>query len=165
MLLVPALYVPRDADAPSVHAPPGLELLFDTVLKSDFLFWAAMQLARDTMLKTVLATPPERVAEASATEQAGVAKFLEHLLPVSPRRLGLLNDAAVLRNIERYELERVRAPMLIVGAEDDLFGIFDVARYTAAEIAGARFIGYAEGGHLLVGHHQETVAEIEAFLR
>jgi pimeloyl-ACP methyl ester carboxylesterase len=59
----------------------------------------------------------------------------------------------------------VRAPTLIVSAEDDLFGIFDVARYTAAEIPGARFIGYAEGGHLLVGHDREVMAGIEAFLR
>ncbi len=164
VLLVPALYVPRDDDAPSVHAPPGLEFLFETALKSDFLFWAAIRLARDTMLKTVLATPPERVAEASAAEQARVAKFLEHLLPVTPRRLGLMNDAAVLKNIARYELERVSAPTLIVSAEDDLFGIFDVARYTASEIPGSRFIAYPEGGHLLVGHDQEVMAEIEAFL-
>jgi pimeloyl-ACP methyl ester carboxylesterase len=165
VLLVPALYVPRDDDAPSINVPSGLEFLLGTALKSDFLFWAAMRLARDTMLKSILATPPERVAEASAGEQARVAKFLEHLLPVTPRRLGLLNDGAMLNNIERYELERVRAPTLIVSAEDDLFGIFDVARYTAAEIPGARFIGYAEGGHLLVGHDREVMAGIEAFLR
>jgi pimeloyl-ACP methyl ester carboxylesterase len=117
------------------------------------------------MLEAILATPPERVDEASAAEQARVAEILAHILPVSPRRLGLLNDASVTSSLERYPLERLTTPTLIVSAEDDLFGTYDVARYTAGQIPGARFIGYAEGGHILVGHHEDLMAEIEAALR
>jgi pimeloyl-ACP methyl ester carboxylesterase len=165
VLLVPALYVPRDENAPSLTMPSGTAFLFDTALRSDFVFWAALRLARATMLKSILGTPPERVDVASAEEQARVTALLQHILPVTPRRLGLLNDAVVTSNPERYDIERVTAPTLIVSAEDDLYGTFDVARYTAAQIPGARFIGYARGGHVLVGHHEELMAEIEAFLR
>lgn len=165
VLLVPALYVPRGEDAPSLRTPSGTEFLFDTALKSDFVFWAALRVARRTMLEAILATPPERVDEASAAEQARVAEILAHILPVSPRRLGLLNDASVTSSLERYPLERLTTPTLIVSAEDDLFGTYDVARYTAGQIPGARFIGYAEGGHILVGHHEDLMAEIEAALR
>lgn len=165
VLLVPALYVPRGENAPPVRTPPGTEFLFETALKSDFVFWVALRLARGTMISALLATPPERIDEASADEQARVAALLTHILPVTPRRLGLLNDAAVTTNLGRYELERVTTPTLVVSAEDDLFGTFDVARYTAGQIPGARFIGYAEGGHILVGHQDSVMAEIEAFLR
>jgi pimeloyl-ACP methyl ester carboxylesterase len=165
VLIVPAAYVPRPGGAPPLQAPAGIEFLFDTALRSDFLFWAATRLARRTMIRTILATPPAIVEEASAEEQARVTEILEHILPVSPRRLGLINDAAVTSTLERYALEAITAPALIIGVRDDLFGTFDAALYTAEQIPGARFVGYPTGGHLWVGHQQELMSEIEAFLR
>ena len=102
---------------------------------------------------------------ASAAEQARVGKVLEHILPVSPRRLGLLNDAAVTSSLQPYELERITIPTLVIGMADDLFGTFDAARYTAEHVPRARFIGYRSGGHLWVGHQKEVMSEIAAFLK
>ena len=165
VLLVPALYVPRAAGAPSVQAPAGTEFLFETVLKSDFLFWAAIKLARSTMIRAILATPPAVVESADAGEQARVAQILDSILPVSPRRLGLLNDAAVTSSLQRYELERITAPALAISVADDLYGTFESARYTAQNVAGARFVGYPSGGHVFVGHQNDVVSEIAAFLK
>lgn len=39
------------------------------------------------------------------------------------------------------------------------------ARYTAAHIPGARFVGYTTGGHLLLGHWKEASSEVVEFLR
>lgn len=165
VLLVPAAYVPRPRGAPPMKTPAGLELLFDTALQSDFLFWAAPRLARQTVIRAILATPPAVVESASADERARVAQVLDHVLPVSPRRLGLLNDAAVTSTLPRYELERIAAPTLVLSAADDLFGTYDGARYSAEHIPRARFIGYPSGGHLWVGHQQEVMSEIAAFLK
>jgi 2-hydroxy-6-oxonona-2,4-dienedioate hydrolase len=165
VLLVPAAYVPRPGGAPPMQTPAGTEFLFETALKSDFLFWAATRLARSTVIRAILATPPAVVADASADEQARVGQILEHILPVSRRRLGLLNDAAVTASLPRYELERITTPTLVISAADDLFGTFDGARYTAEHVPGARFIGYPSGGHVWVGHQQEVMSEIAAFLR
>jgi 2-hydroxy-6-oxonona-2,4-dienedioate hydrolase len=165
VLLVPAAYVPRPGGAPPMQTPPGTEFLFNTALKSDFLFWAAPRLARQTVIRAILATPPAVVESASADERARIARMLDHILPVSPRRLGLLNDAAVTSSLPRYELERISVPTLIVSVADDLFGTFDGARYSAEHIPRARFIGYPSGGHLLVGHQKEIMSEIAAFLR
>jgi 2-hydroxy-6-oxonona-2,4-dienedioate hydrolase len=165
VLLVPAAYVPRPGGAPPMHTPPGTNFLFDTALKSDFLFWAAPRLARQTVIRAILATPPALVESASADERARVAQVMDHILPVSPRRLGLLNDAAVTSSLPRYELERIAVPTLILSAADDLFGTFDGARYSAEHIPRARFIGYPSGGHLWVGHQKEVMSEIAAFLR
>jgi pimeloyl-ACP methyl ester carboxylesterase len=165
VLMVPAAYVPRPGDAAPVKTPPGTQFLFDTALRSDFLFWAAIRFAPGFVTRAILATPPAVVAAASAQEKARVDEIMRHILPVSPRRLGLLNDAAVTSSIPRYPLERIATPTLAISVADDLFGTFEVARYTAAQIRGARFIGYESGGHVWVGHHDEVMREIAAFLR
>ncbi|MDD1623846.1 MAG: alpha/beta hydrolase [Methylococcaceae bacterium] len=165
VLLVPAAYVPRLGGAPPMRTPPGTEFLFDTALQSDFLFWAAPRLARQTVIRAILATPPAVVENASADEQARVAQILDHILPVSPRRQGLLNDASVTSTLTRYELERIAVPTLILSVADDLFGTFDGARYSAEHIPRARFIGYPSGGHLWVGHQKEVISEIVTFLK
>jgi pimeloyl-ACP methyl ester carboxylesterase len=165
VLLVPAIYAPRAGGAPPLKTPAGTQFLFETALKSDFLFWAAIRLARPVVTRAILATPPEVVKKADAAEQARVDELLRQILPVSTRRAGLLNDAAVTSALPRYELERIAVPTLVISMADDLFGTFDGARYTAEHVPGARFKGYPSGGHVCVGHHKEIVAEIAAFLK
>jgi len=165
VLAVPAAYAPRPDGGSSLNVPAGTEPLFATALNSDFLFWSAMRLARDAVVRGILGTPPDVLRRASPDEQRRVAEILEGILPVSARRLGLLNDAAVTMSLERYELEKISAPTLAFSVEDDLYGTYECARYTAAHIPNARFIGYATGGHVWVGHQREAFAEIAAFLK
>ena len=89
--------------------------------------------------------------------------MLDHILAVGERRAGLLNDAAVVFGLPRYELERIAVPTLILAVEDDLYGIYAGARYSAEHIPDARFVSYATGGHLAAGHRREMAAEITAF--
>jgi len=165
VLLVPAAYAPRPGDTGPLKTPRGTPLLFETVLRSDFLFWAIIRLAPQTVMRSILATPPEVVSRAPAEEQERIARVMAAILPVSPRRLGLLNDATVIAGLGRYDLERITAPTLAISAADDLFGTFETARYSAEHIPGARFIGYDSGGHLWVGHHGEILGAIAAFLK
>ncbi len=165
VLLVPAAYVPRPGGAPPMQTPAETAFLFETALKFDFLFWAAIRFARATVIRAILATPPAVVEDASADEQVRVDQVLAHILPVSPRRLGLLNDAAVTSALPRYELERITMPTLVISLADDLFGTFDGARYTAEHVPRARFIGYPSGGHVWVGHQHDVMDEIAAFLK
>jgi pimeloyl-ACP methyl ester carboxylesterase len=75
------------------------------------------------------------------------------------------NDEAVIRDLPRYDLERIAVPTLAISVPDDLYGTYDGARYTAEHVPGARFQGYPWGGHLLVGHNDGVFAEIVAFLK
>ena len=145
--------------------PRGTVFLIDLGLRSDFLFWAASHFARRSVIRAVLATPPDLVDGASPQEQARVQEMLDRFLPIAPRRLGLINEAAVISTLPRYELERIAVPTLTIGVADDLFGTYDAARYTADHIPGARFVGYPSGGHLWVGHHQDVIDEIARFLQ
>jgi 2-hydroxy-6-oxonona-2,4-dienedioate hydrolase len=105
------------------------------------------------------------LANASADEQVRVERMMDRILPVSPRRRGLLNDAAVTSSLARYELEKIAAPPLAISTPDDLYGTFDGARYTAEHVPHGRFVGYPNGGHMLVGHGAEASSQITAFLK
>ncbi len=169
VLLVPAAYPAHiekrlEGSTPK-KAPAGTAFLFDTALRSDFLFWIASRLARGTVYRAILGTPPSVVENASAEERKRVAEVLEWILPVNLRRLGLLNDAAIIPSLPRYELERIAAPTLIFSLADDLYGTYEGARYSAEHIPRARFIGYPSGGHLWVGHQKEVMSEVAAFLK
>ena len=168
VLLVPAAYPARLVQGSEGAVPKqtsaATKFLFDTALKSDFLFWAAPRIAPQAMYSVLLATPPEVVESANADEQARVAQVLDHLLPFSQRRLGQLNDLSITPSLPRYELERIEAPTLILGTADDLYGTSDGARYSAEHIPHARFISYPSGGHVLVGHLAEATSEIASFL-
>src|SRR5262249_18111147 len=145
--------------------PEGTRFLFETALKSDFLFWAASRLARATVNRAILGTPPWVVKNTTSAERERAAEMLRQILPVTERRAGLLNDEAVIGELPRYELERIAVPTLAISVPDDLYGTYDGARYTAEHVPGARFKEFPWGGHLLVGHNDEAAAEIAAFLR
>lgn len=165
VLLVPAAFVPRPGGAPPIAPPARAEFLFGTALRSDFLYWAWMRLASRDLVGAILATPPEVLEKADAGERARATQLLEHTLPVSARREGMLNDIRIVLSLPRYELERIRAPTLVIAVADDRFGIWKVARYTAEHIPGARFVGYQSGGHVWIGHHEEMLGEVAAFLK
>jgi len=163
VLLVPLAYAPRASEP---RRPPAVVArILDASLKSDFVFWAMMKLGRDTMIQTILATPMADFKRAPAEEQKAVLQMLEHILPISPREQGLRNDGAIATSLPRVDLEHVRVPTLAISVENDGYGTFAGARYTADHIPGARFVGYKNGGHLLVGHQRELTNELVEFLR
>jgi pimeloyl-ACP methyl ester carboxylesterase len=90
--------------------------------------------------------------------------MLDQILPVSSRARGLLNEGAVATSVRPLPLETMRVPTLIASIENDGYGTYPGARYTAEHIPGARFIGYPRGGHMLVGHEAEFDAEVLGFL-
>ena len=161
ILLVPAAYHPG---APAITPASGTRLLFNTALRFDFLFWLVLKAASDTVVRGILGTPPEVLQKADPTEKERVHEVMTHILPISPRRLGLLNDAEVTSNLPRYELDRITAPTLTISLKDDGYGTYGGAQYTASQVSGARFIGYEEGGHVLVGHNQEATKEMAKFI-
>lgn len=165
VLMVPAVYAPRPDQRVAPPASRTMMFLLDTTLRSDFVFWAASKVARQSFIRSILGTPPDLVASATPDEQARILTLLDQILPVSARRAGLVNDAKVVSSISRYPLEKVTAPTLTISAADDGYRTFEGARYTAEQVPHGRFIGYPSGGHMLVGRSRAVSAEIIAFLR
>jgi pimeloyl-ACP methyl ester carboxylesterase len=160
ILLVPLAYKPPTQADSAPPMPGWVEAAMMRLIGSDLLFWAALHVARDQVLKVVLATPPELLATASSKERARVNAMLDNILPVSARAEGLLSDSTVGKHLAPSPLESVHVPTLIVSARDDGYGTYASAQYTARRIAGAKFIGFDQGGHVWVGHDDEVMAEI-----
>ncbi len=164
ILLVPLAYKPATEADSAPPMPAWVEATMMRLIGSDFLFWAALHVARDQVIKVVLATPPELLATTSPKERARVNAMLDNILPVSTRADGLRSDSSVGKHLAPSPLESVRVPTLIVSARDDGYGTYASAQYTASRIAGAKFIGFDQGGHTWVGHDDEVMAEIMKLL-
>ena len=165
VLVVPIAHKPGEVGD---SAPPISDAKDDWLIRllgSDLLYWAGLQVARDAIFRHVLATPPELVHAADAAERARVNDLAERVLPVSQRAAGLVDDTRLGKRLKPAALEKVAAPTLAISARDDGFGTFAAAQYTAGRIAGAKFIGYERGGHLLVGRDAETRAAIAEWIR
>ena len=164
VLLVPLAYKPLTQADSMPPMPAWVERWMMRMISSDFLFWAGLQVARDSLIKLVLATPPGLLTTASPQERSRINRMLDNILPVSERAAGLISDTAVGKHLTPSALHTVRAPTLIISARDDGYGTFATAQYTASQIAGARFIGFDQGGHTWVGHDDEVMEAIRALV-
>ena len=164
VLLVPLTYKPLTQANSAPPLPPWVENTMIRFISSDFLFWTALHLARDQVIKVVLATPPELLPHASPQERARVDAMLDNILPVSLRAEGLRSDTAVGKHLSPSPLDSIQLPTLVISARDDRYGTYASAQYTASQIAGARFIGFDDGGHTWVGHDDEVRRAIVALI-
>jgi 2-hydroxy-6-oxonona-2,4-dienedioate hydrolase len=160
VLLVPLAYKPSTSADSAKPLAPWAEALLMRLIGSDFLFWTALHVARDQVIKYVLATPPEQVSAASPQERARINSILDHILPVSERAAGLRSDSVLGKSLGPAALDKVSAPTLIVSVKDDGFGTYASAQYTASQIKGAKFVGLDHGGHVWVGHDELVMQEI-----
>lgn len=84
----------------------------------------------------VLATPPGLTHAAIEPKRARANAMAEHVLPVSARAAGLLDDTRLGRGLEPYALEAIRAHTLASSARDDAFGTFRHAVHREPSPAG-----------------------------
>lgn len=160
ILLAPLAYKPPTELNSAPPLSPWVEDIMMAVIGSDFLFWSATHVARDQMIKTVLATPPKLLETASTKERARVNAMLDAILPVSARVRGLRSDTAVGKQLKPADLASVVAPTLVISARDDGYGTYASGLYTANGIAGAKFIGFEAGGHTWVGHDDAVMQSV-----
>ncbi|MDO8913138.1 MAG: alpha/beta hydrolase [Phenylobacterium sp.] len=164
VLLVPAAYSPdRKPNESGMGGPVG-EAIALSLLNSDFLFWAATKLAPGRMTQALLATNPALVAAAPPAEQQRVAAILAHILPVSRRAAGLIDDTTWAGAPPPYPLERISAPTIAVSFEDDLYGTYAAAKYASERVQHGTLVSYPTGGHVWVGHDAEVWSAVAAFL-
>lgn len=91
------------------------------------------------------------------------------MLPLGERRAGMKIDATVTnidmaRNFERYPIEELQVPALIIAAKDDKLSDFNAMEKVVPRFPECTFISFESGGHLLVGHEDEIQEELDAFI-
>jgi pimeloyl-ACP methyl ester carboxylesterase len=134
----------------------------DVVFRSDFIMWLVTKVARPAMV-TFLGVPKELQLQLTPAQEESISELMQALLPVSQRQEGIINDAINHANRQRYPLERITAPTLVVDAAD--VSTYPGSKYTAENIPGARFLEFERGGHLLIGHEEEVRSQVTAFLK
>ncbi len=164
VLLVPVAYSPGRTAADTTPPSPFAHFVLEYVLTSDFTIWAITRLAPGMLVETALATPQTVFDAADPAEQRRALELIRDIFPVSAKLQGLANDSAIAATIPRYALEELTAPTLLISLQDDLYGTYVGARYSAQQLANATMIGYARGGHGWLGHDAAIKAEIGAFL-
>jgi pimeloyl-ACP methyl ester carboxylesterase len=158
VLLVPSAYTPHPPDDVQSVAFP---FILGAILKSSFPVWAAMKANPSTVLST-MGVPPSIQARLAATDKE---EIMQWLLPYDTRIKGTIIDGKIASALERYPLEKIAVPTLVISAKDDLWKTYEAARYTAQNIPGAKFVGFDSGGHLLNGYEAEVLSEVSEFLR
>ena len=68
-------------------------------------------------------------------------------------------------DVERYPLEEIAVPTLIIHSADDTLAHYETAPRAAARIPGARFVTIDRGGHLFVGREEIVRKEVGEFIR
>jgi pimeloyl-ACP methyl ester carboxylesterase len=162
VLLSTDAYAPPSPEGPKQLPAP--DFVYDALFGSDFLFWATVRVAGPA-LKTAFGATPELQATLPPEERASLDAMIEGMLPIRLHNPGYDNDAAISQSLTTpYPLERISAPTLLVHSRDDPAARPAGAQYTADHIPGARILWYDTGGHVLLGHHAEIKAQVQAFL-
>ena len=147
---------------PAASGPPSW--VMNVVLRFDFPMWFAIRHMPKTTAG-IVAVPYPLVESLTGNDRDAYDRTVRMLLPISPRREGLLMDARNQVGGEPvYPLEELDVPTLLVSADDDLYGTMKVARAAVKRIPGAEVLGFPTGGHLLIGRDAELWPYVSDFI-
>jgi pimeloyl-ACP methyl ester carboxylesterase len=161
------LHSPAAPGNVEVTSPP--RVLFDTLLRSDFVYWAMVNYFRPFMQRMV--GVPQGF-ELTPELEAEVKDTLARTLPLSERIDGFVFDGYTstpewseeISETSPYPLGEIEIPVLAVNALDDPYAIPENVRGLATLFPNARLFVVPDGGHLILGHDAEVKAEIAHFL-
>jgi 2-hydroxy-6-oxonona-2,4-dienedioate hydrolase len=160
ILIVPGTYAPSSPVA--IEASRGSELAFQLVnTGADFAWWTLERVAPSILVRFI-GVKPEVLATAPKAEQDRVTAIVRSIEPLSARVAGINIDSTP--DLTRLPLETMAVPTLIFSARDDLFNTLPAAEFAASTIPDAKLVVYDTGGHLLVGHQQDTRVTVADFL-
>jgi 2-hydroxy-6-oxonona-2,4-dienedioate hydrolase len=162
ILIVPAANVEGQDPNEMTAAQEWMVRRFVT---SDLIYWAARVLAPKRLIGFLLATDPALLDQVSADERVRAYRILDQMLPVSARSAGMLNDAELAGHPARVDFHALKVPLLIISAEDDRFGTAVTAKAIARQVPSARLVLFPSGGHVLLGHNNESALEVAGFVR
>jgi pimeloyl-ACP methyl ester carboxylesterase len=85
--------------------------------------------------------------------------------PLTPRKPGALFDGFVSNLVaDRFPLEQLTVPTLVVSAVDDHWAPYRYAVQAASRIPGAKLVTIERGGHLFLGHDTQVRTAVRGFI-
>ncbi len=158
-------------DAPGENQmalPP--RFIFDTLLRSDFIYWALVTFFGKWVRNAVGLVP--KGYPLTPQNEALVKTFQKGDLPVSKRMDGMIFESyttlaefnASVTPDSPYPLSKIQAPTLVINAADDPLSIPENVRRLVDQMPSARLFVVPDGGHFVFGHIEEVQAEIAQFM-
>lgn len=160
VLLSPAPFTPF---SPEVADRPIPTWAYSALLGNDVIYWTLAKVAR-RQLEAAFDARADLREDLSDEEALFVRDLIDTFLPASRRLAGVNNEGAAVDPSATYNLEAIRARVLIVHARDDRLNPFAVGSTLAARIPQSRFLPLDRGGHLLLGHHADLRREFDSLL-
>ena len=160
ILVVPRAYDPANqVGAEPTPQNKAVIKLFEN--SADFSYWAATKVGRKQLVR-FFGVDPELEAKAEPEEREKISGLIADMLPLSARVAGIMADTT--SELVRSDLEKIDAPTLVISAEDDLYHTLPGARFAAEHIPNAELKVFKTGGHLMIGHAEDTRKAIGAFI-
>jgi CubicO group peptidase (beta-lactamase class C family) len=162
------LLVPDAPGEVQMVMPP--RFVFDTLLRSDFVYWALVTWF-GRWVTTVTGMAPKGYD--LTDDQKRLIKTIQlGNLPVSQRMDGMVFESynlvyefnASISVSSPYPLSQIETPVLVIHAVDDPIALSENVRALAERMPRARRFVAPDGGHFLFGHTEEAKAEIARFL-
>ncbi|SCZ03071.1 alpha/beta fold hydrolase [Alkaliphilus peptidifermentans] len=148
--------------------PPKLttvqSVVFGRIFDNDFLFWMITEYIQSDLLN-VLGVSKEVQEKMTVDEIEMAREFFEIMNPISLRKKGIFNANVQFIELspEDYPIWEIKAPTLVVHAEDDTLQPFYYAEYTHEKIPNSILLSFKEGGHMFFSHHDEISEAIKRF--
>jgi len=141
-----------------------MEKLLNGFLASDWLIWLGMQLAIHKIISP-MGVSMQIIKSLEEEDTRWLQTLLEYILPVQPRRSGLVNDFLQVYKLDIFPRGQINPPALIIHAQDDSLVSIKQGRFSAELIPHAHLVELPRGGHLLLGQQARVQANVEPFLQ
>jgi 2-hydroxy-6-oxonona-2,4-dienedioate hydrolase len=159
---VTALVLVASALPPSSRPPRFARPLMRAALSREAPFWLFKTLLPRTF-RGLLGVPHDY--EPTPAEQAAIDEVGASVLPVRPRRDGVLFDAFVGNpSVRTARLEAIDVPTLLIHASDDALAPYSATVDAAVRIPHVTFVTIDTGGHLFLSKEARVRDEIRTFM-
>ena len=136
----------------------------NTLFCSDFIYWAVSHTAKNFLFKK-FGVNPAIFKSLGQDERKWAEEALHIFHPASKRYPGIRNDQKATISDTQYDLDKINLPTLILHALDDRLVDYDFATYAHVRIHGSELITFPNGGHFVLGNHQQCRDAITGFLK
>ncbi|HQC55012.1 MAG TPA: alpha/beta hydrolase [Clostridia bacterium] len=97
------------------------------------------------------------------------ASTVKTILPVEDRKGGVVLDGKYTnpdmeRNFDKYPIEQLQVPVLILHSEDDPVASFEKVKNVKHRFPVLTLISFPDGGHMMEGHGAEIDEALDTFL-
>lgn len=144
---------PENKEVEGPLGPPSFVL-------NDFMFWMMSGPMRSMIMSSMFGIEKETYENSSLKEKETLDKLFEVMLPIKPRKPGIINDteitnADMLNNYNEYNLESIEKQILIFHAKNDPMASYESSVKAHERLPNSELYSFETGGHMIYGHENE----------